>query len=49
MENPAQFWVEINIDAIGNAPRLLGRRLSLRDVIRMLERGEVLEARPRLQ
>lgn len=37
------------VDAIGIAPRLLGRRLSLRDVIRMLERGEALEARPRLQ
>jgi len=31
------------------APKMLGRRLSLRDVIRMLERGQMLEERPRLQ
>jgi hypothetical protein len=26
-----------------------GRRLSLRDVVRMLERAEMMEGRPRLQ
>ncbi len=37
------------LDTLDRAPRKLGRRLSLRDVIRMLEFGKVLEARPRVQ
>ncbi len=31
------------VEVLDRAPRVLGRRLSLRDVIRMLERGEMLE------
>ena len=31
------------------APEVAGKRLGLRDVVRMLERAEVLEGRPRLQ
>jgi len=30
-------------------PPLTGRRMSLRDVVRMLARAETLEGRPRLQ
>jgi len=41
--------VEAILEAIDRAPKALGRRLSLRDVIRMLERGEELEKRPRMQ
>ncbi|MCL7466743.1 AAA family ATPase [Phaeovulum sp. NW3] len=37
------------LDTIEAAPRILKRRLSLRDVIRMLAVGEALETRPRLQ
>lgn len=37
------------LDALDRAPGVLGRRLSLRDVIRMVEFGETLEARPRVQ
>lgn len=37
------------LDALDRAPGMLGRRISLRDVIRMLERGEALEDRPRVQ
>lgn len=41
--------VEAILEALDRAPKLLGRRLSLRDVIRALERGEGLEERPRVQ
>jgi len=34
---------------IDQAPTVTRRRLSLRDVVRMLERAEMLEGRPRLQ
>ena len=34
---------------ISLAPKVTGRRLSLRDVVRMLERAEVMELRPTLQ
>jgi hypothetical protein len=37
------------LDALDRAPAMLGRRLSLRDVIRMLDRGQALEERPRVQ
>lgn len=37
------------VEVLDRAPRVLGRRLSLRDVIRMLERGEMLEERPKVQ
>lgn len=37
------------VEAIAQVPLLTGRRLSLRDVVRMLERAEALEGRPRLQ
>jgi hypothetical protein len=37
------------LDALDRAPAMIGRRLSLRDVIRMLDRGEALEERPRVQ
>ena len=36
------------LDAIVRAPAATGRRLSLRDVVRMLTRAEILEGRPRL-
>lgn len=41
--------VEAVVIAIAQAPVVTGRRLSLRDVVRMLERAEMLEGRPRLQ
>jgi hypothetical protein len=41
--------VEAILKALDRAPKLLGRRLSLRDVIRALERGEGLEERPWVQ
>lgn len=41
--------VEAVVMAIAQAPVVTGRRLSLRDVVRMLERAEMLEGRPRLQ
>jgi len=37
------------VDGLERAPRVLGRRLSLRDVNRRLERGVLLEERPRVQ
>ena len=37
------------VEVLECAPKMLGRRLSLRDVIRMLERGVMLEERPRVQ
>lgn len=40
--------VEAILEALDWAPKVLGRRLSLRDVIRALERGEGLEERPRV-
>jgi hypothetical protein len=41
--------VEAVVMAADQAPMVTGRRLSLRDVVRMLERAEMLEGRPRLQ
>lgn len=41
--------VEAVIMAIAQAPVVTGRRLSLRDAVRMLERAEMLEGRPQLQ
>jgi len=41
--------IESVVMAISQAPVVTGRRLSLRDVVRMLERAEMLEGRPRLQ
>jgi hypothetical protein len=41
--------VEAVVMAIAQASVVAGRRLSLRDVVRMLERAEMLEGRPRLQ
>ncbi len=41
--------VEAVVEAIVRAPMATGRRQSLRDVVRMLERAEVLEGRPPLQ
>lgn len=41
--------VEAILEALDRAPKVLGRRLSLRDVIRALERGEGLEERPWVQ
>lgn len=41
--------VEAILEALERAPKVLGRRLSLRDVIRALERGEGLEERPWVQ
>lgn len=37
------------VEVIGTAPAVIGRRMSLRDVVRMLERAEMLERRPRAQ
>jgi uncharacterized protein (DUF433 family) len=37
------------IAAIIRAPIVTGRRISLRDVVRMLDRAEMLEGRPRVQ
>lgn len=37
------------VTVIDQAPTVTRRRLSLRDVVRMLERAEMLEGRPRLQ
>ena len=34
--------------AVSEAPVVTGRRQSLRDVVRMLERAEALEGRPRI-
>lgn len=41
--------LEAVLSAISQAPVVTGRRQSLRDVVRMLERAEVLEGRPTLQ
>jgi len=41
--------VEAVLMAVDQAPVVTGRRLSLRDVVRMLERAEMMEGRPRLQ
>ena len=41
--------VEAVVMAVDQAPVVTGRRLSLRDVVRMLERAEMMEGRPRLQ
>lgn len=41
--------MEAVLEAIQQAPRLSGRRISLRDFVRMVERAEVLEGRPRVQ
>ena len=41
--------VEAVFMAFAQAPDVTGRRLSLRDIVRMLERAEMLEGRPRLQ
>ncbi|MGJ8596041.1 AAA family ATPase [Sulfitobacter sp.] len=41
--------VEAVLMAVDQAPLITGQRLSLRDVVRMLERAEMLEGRPRLQ
>jgi hypothetical protein len=41
--------VEAVMMAVDQAPIVTGRRLSLRDVVRMLERAEMMEGRPRLQ
>jgi hypothetical protein len=41
--------VEAIVEAVEQAPLVTKRRQSLRDVIRMLDRAEVLEGRPRLQ
>lgn len=45
----SDLGVEAILEALDRAPKVLGRRMSLRDVIRALERGEGLEARPKLQ
>jgi len=37
------------VEVLECAPKMLGRRLSPRDVNRMLERGVMLEERPRVQ
>lgn len=41
--------IEAVVLAVDQAPVVTGRRLSLRDVVRMLERAEMMEGRPRLQ
>jgi hypothetical protein len=41
--------VDAIVTAIIQAPIVAGRRISLRDVVRMLERAEMLEGRPRVQ
>ena len=41
--------VEAILEILDRAPKVLGPRLSLRDVIRALERGECLEEQPKLQ
>ncbi|MAY34406.1 MAG: AAA family ATPase [Rhodovulum sp.] len=45
----SQEALEAVCEALVMAPRMTGRRISLRDVVRMLERAESLEGRPRLQ
>jgi hypothetical protein len=45
----SQEALEATCDALAMAPHVTGRRMSLRDVIRMLERAETLEGRPRVQ
>ncbi|MGP6089557.1 AAA family ATPase [Antarctobacter jejuensis] len=45
----SQEALEAVCEALVMAPRMTGRRMSLRDVVRMLERAETLEGRPRLQ
>ncbi len=45
----SEVAVEAVVMAIAQASVVAGRRLSLRDVVRMLERAEMLEGRPRLQ
>ncbi|MGY3438749.1 MULTISPECIES: AAA family ATPase [unclassified Marinovum] len=45
----SQEALEVVCEALVMAPRIMGRRMSLRDVVRMLERAETLEGRPRLQ
>jgi hypothetical protein len=47
--NLSEAAVEAVVLAVGQAPAVTGRRLSLRDVVRMLERAEILEGLPRLQ
>jgi hypothetical protein len=45
----SQESVDAIVTAIIQAPIVTGRRISLRDVVRMLDRAEVLECRPRVQ
>jgi hypothetical protein len=45
----SQESVDAIVTAIIQAPIVTGRRISLRDVVRMLERAEMLEGRPRVQ
>lgn len=45
----SQEALEAVCEALVMAPQVTGRRMSLRDVVRMLERAETLEGRPRLQ
>ena len=42
----SQEALEAVCEALGRAPQVTGRRMSLRDVVRMLERAETLEGRP---
>ena len=45
----SQEALEAVCEALGRAPQVTGRRMSLRDVVRILERAETLEGRPPLQ
>lgn len=47
--NLSEAATEAVVLAVSQAPVVTGRRLSLRDVVRMLERAEMLEGRPQLQ